>query len=109
MARMIALYCLLGLLLSGCATAGRHDPWLSQDKFLHLAASGSIAAGTARLARTEGLSRSEARGSAIFITLSIGAGKEAYDQEVKRTFWSWRDMAWNALGAVLGSLAATAD
>ena len=42
--------------------------------------------------------------------LVVGAGKEAYDQRVKGTGWSWRDMAWNLLGALVGSqLALAAD
>ena len=42
------------------------------------------------------------------MAVSFGAGKELYDRNVKNTYWSWKDLAWDLAGAVAGALAATA-
>ena len=41
----------------------------------------------------------------ISTTFVIGSGKEWYDKKVKKTLFSWKDMAWNIAGGTLGSFA----
>jgi uncharacterized protein YfiM (DUF2279 family) len=38
-------------------------------------------------------------------TLGLGTGKELYDREIKRTYFSGKDLAWDLIGALLGSFA----
>lgn len=99
--------CLLLMLGAGCASSvPAHDPWFGQDKAYHFAGAAVIGATTTFAAHEGHLSDGQTIALAIPVTLAIGAGKEAYDRNVKGTFWSWRDMAWNAAGAVVGSMLA---
>ena len=97
----------LGLLaavvaLSGCASLQR-DRWLGADKLKHLAAGTAIAAGSTYAAREAGADIEDARAIGVTMVITVGAGKELYDRDVKKTFWSWQDMSWNLIGALLGS------
>ena len=96
-------------LLAGCAHPRGADPWFGRDKIAHAAVSGVIAAGTAEWALREGYSAPEARARAMLTVVLVGAGKETWDASAKpRGIWSWRDMAWNLFGGLLGGLAVTA-
>lgn len=92
---------LLMAVCCGCANI-RQDPWWSRDKAAHLAASAAIAAAATQTAIDAGEHESRAHAQAVGVVLVIGAGKEVYDRGVGGTGWSWRDMAWNLLGGVLG-------
>jgi len=96
-------------LIAGCAHPRSGDRWLARDKFAHAAVSGAIAAGTAEWSLREGYSAPEARARAMLTVVLVGAGKQTWDAGVKpRGFWSWKDMAWNVFGGLLGGLAVTA-
>ena len=93
------------VLMLGCATLpAEQDPWLGEDKAKHFFASAVIAGGTTAIALNQDVSDGEAIAIALPFTLSLGVGKEAYDSEVKGTGWSWRDLAWDLFGAVVGGL-----
>ena len=91
------------LALAGCATApAARDPWFGQDKFKHFGISAGIAGAAAAIGANNGLEDGEAFVPALGLTLALGAGKEAYDAGVKKTFWSWRDLTWGLLGGLAG-------
>lgn len=82
------------------------DDWYGIDKLAHFSVSAAIAAGVTNYKERHGSSGCAAARMGFAITLSIGAGKELYDKKIKKTFWSWEDMTWDAIGATVGSLAA---
>lgn len=90
------------LLCSGCASAPQ-DAWWGHDKAAHLAVSATLGAVVAQASLASGEDPSRAQAQALGVVLVVGAGKEAYDQSGGGSGWSWRDMAWNLLGGLLGS------
>lgn len=78
------------------------DPWIARDKAFHFDASLGIAATTYALASWK---LTDSRGYALAIaggtTLAIGAAKEGADALGLGTP-SWRDFAWDAIGALAG-------
>jgi putative lipoprotein len=108
----ILLFLLLVFFLTACAVTaqnkthqGRRDAWFGEDKVYHFFASSIIGAAATKVA----LNNQAAPCDAVFIGISssfvIGAGKEWYDLKVKKTFFSWKDMAWDIAGGTLGSFA----
>lgn len=99
------------LLQAGCRTpAPIDDPWFARDKALHFVGS-AILAGTAYAALANNPDAIDAPEAplAFGFALSFGVAKEAYDQNIKRTFWSWRDLAWDVAGAAAGCAIIAAD
>ncbi len=90
-----------GILLCGCAS-GR-DSWTGQDKLLHLGVAAAISGGVTYAGMQGGDDRSDASFKGIGVVLLLGAGKEARDHCEDGNFWSWKDMAWNVGGALLGA------
>lgn len=83
----------------------REDPWLAMDKFLHLAASASITGLSYHVYHCQ---YHNAVDPSICFSLSIatasGVGKELYDVKIRRTGWSWKDIAADGIGIALGYL-----
>ena len=79
-----------------------HDPWFSQDKFLHFSACAAISGLTYHF-YVNRLNRDEERGKvyAISLTALVGLGKEIYDKQRKGHF-SCKDLVWDALGLAVG-------
>lgn len=79
------------------------DPWFSPDKGQHLLGSMILTVGTGRacqrFAHTNG---SQARVIGVTFTMSLGAGKEIWDYFHPGHDASWKDLAADAVGAVLG-------
>jgi putative lipoprotein len=91
------------ILLGGCATMGPpNDRWTGQDKAKHFVASASIAAATTAVVNRQDPDTHRDLPIAVGVTLSFGVGKEAYDLNVGGTGWSWKDLAWDLLGALTG-------
>jgi len=89
--------------LTGCATASpQNDSWFGRDKAEHFLAAGLISGAATVIADKRGMDKDESFYFAFGITLSLGAGKEAYDLKVRKTGWSWKDLAWDTLGALAG-------
>ncbi|RJR18053.1 MAG: hypothetical protein C4581_06770 [Nitrospiraceae bacterium] len=89
--------------LTGCATATpQDDSWFGRDKAKHFLASGLISGTATVIADKQGMNRDESFYFAFGTTLSLGAGKEAYDLKIRKTGWSWKDLFWDALGALAG-------
>ncbi len=94
---------------TGCASfrrCGRDDSWLGQDKARHFAATALIGGGVTLLADDETDSAAAIGWSTAVAT---GVAKEVYDLRVKKTCFSWKDLAWDIIGASVGvSIAAWA-
>jgi len=89
--------------LTGCATASpQNDSWFGRDKAKHFLAASVISGAAAVIADKRGMDTDESFYFAFGITLSLGAGKEAYDLKIRNTGWSWNDLVWDTLGAVAG-------
>jgi putative lipoprotein len=97
---MIAL---VGAFACGCASKPA-DPWWGRDKAAHFTVSAALSAAMTHLAMEAGESGPRAHAEAVAAVLVLGAGKEAYDSRSGGTGWSWRDMSWNLLGALLGGV-----
>jgi putative lipoprotein len=96
---------ILMLFLAGCATANHPDDhWFARDKAYHFAAASAIGAGATWAAGHEAAEPVIGVG----VAMAFGAGKELYDRDVKKTYWSWKDFAWDFVGAVAGSALAAA-
>jgi putative lipoprotein len=111
------LFLLLVFSLTACAVTAqhnthqhkthqhKHDAWFGEDKAYHFFASSVIGAAATKVA----LNNQAAPCDAVIIGISssfvIGAGKEWYDLKVRKTFFSWKDMAWDIAGGTLGSFA----
>lgn len=93
----------LSVLFTGCATIKPpRDLWIGKDKVYHFCVSALVAGTATAVARNQGLDNTESRQKALYIASSIGAGKEAYDKYLKKTFWSWKDLVWDFLGYLGG-------
>ncbi|MDR4509125.1 MAG: DUF2279 domain-containing protein [Candidatus Brocadiaceae bacterium] len=91
---------------TGCATGNRKDTaWHGKDKLFHFVAAGCIGALGSRIAENNGASKDEAALTGISFALGFGACKELYDAYGKKTFWSWKDVAWDGFGGITGSIA----
>lgn len=91
--------------LSLCAAAGKCASMeIKRDKLKHLLVSLAIGAAGAAAARDHGARTCQAARIGIGVGLMFGAGKEYYDLRYKRTYWSWGDLFWDAVGATAGSM-----
>jgi putative lipoprotein len=99
--------------LSACATATHHsqnthkirDTWFGEDKLYHFLTASVIGAAATKVAVNNQAAPCDAMFIGISATLVIGTGKEWYDMRVKKTLFSWKDMAWNLAGSSVGSFA----
>lgn len=91
------------VLVTGCATASpQNDSWFGRDKAKHFLTAGLISGAAAVIADKQGGDSQESFYFAFGTTISLGAGKEVYDLKIRKTGWSWKDLAWDALGALTG-------
>jgi len=94
-------------MLSGCATQQKKntdDAWFAKDKYTHFLLSTAISAAIANAAKNNGNENCDAALIGFSVTLTLGAAKETYDKRKKGTFYSYRDMVWDAAGSATGSL-----
>ncbi len=82
----------------GNLTPPSPDPWWGVDKAWHLTVSHTL---TNLLHAHGGVSC----GQAVSITVGVGMLKEWVDRRFRGTGFSWRDLFWDAVGAVMGCLA----
>jgi len=97
-------------LFTGCANTlgSSDDAWFGQDKALHFGCAAIIGTGGSLIAKHP-YKASDTTATVIGFTCAMGMGtwKEWYDLRVKRTYWSWKDFFWDAIGAIAGSFAGT--
>jgi putative lipoprotein len=99
-ARMLFL---LFFLHAGCTSIRPcQDGWWGRDKAGHFAVGGLMGAGTALAGRDNEWNDAETGSATLGIVAVAGFGKELYDQEIKKTCWSWKDWTWNLAGAMAG-------
>lgn len=85
------------------------DPWVSLDKALHFSASAALAGGGYGLGALASDHAPTCLALGAALALSAGAAKEAFDAAGHGTP-SWRDLAWNVVGATFGlALALSVD
>lgn len=79
-----------------------HDPWLSQDKFLHFSVSAAITGYSyyGAVGKLD-MHRGTAKTVSVSLTALIGIGKELYDKKKKGLF-SWKDLFWDGAGITVG-------
>lgn len=97
---MNACLVMLGLMLACAGQTPPEDPWLAEDKLQHFALSFAATAlgyGVARVAIEPRGARAAAGGAA----LAAGVAKEVADVRAG-TFFSFRDLAWDAAGVAVG-------
>lgn len=90
------------VILSGCAGAPR-ESWWGEDKLKHLGVATALSATATYAAVEAGQDGEEAQVRGIGVVLVLGAAKEGYDSGQANNRWSWKDMAWNVVGALVGS------
>ncbi|MFN7981951.1 MAG: hypothetical protein U0Q11_08850 [Vicinamibacterales bacterium] len=91
----------LVVLLSAVSARAGDDPWFAHDKALHAAAGAALGAGgygTGALVFTSTRARI---GVGLGVALGAGAAKEWHDRGGRGTP-SWRDFAWDGVGAAAG-------
>lgn len=90
---------------SGCASL-RHagDPWLGRDKAQHFAICGLAGAAGALAARQADRPDGQAFGIGMGVAMGLGVGKETVDARIRRTYFSGKDLVWDLLGGMAGSL-----
>jgi uncharacterized protein YfiM (DUF2279 family) len=81
------------------------DFWLGRDKFFHWGASAVLAVSAYGVYHFIGrLSDNESMALASTATLTIGLAKEDFDTYVKKSFFSYKDLAADGVGIVTGLL-----
>lgn len=90
---------------TGCASL-RHDgdPWWGEDKAQHFAVCGLAGAAASFAARNNDFSDGRSFLIGAGVAVGLGVGKETYDARVKRMYFSGKDLVWDLLGGVAGSL-----
>lgn len=92
---------LLTLVLLAPAARADDDPWLGRDKALHFGVSASLAAGTYGVTAAAGGTRGLSLGLGAGVAAAAGIGKETLDLAGYGDP-SWKDLAWDAIGLVVG-------
>jgi|GEM_PF-668221 len=106
--KTVLLVCLL-VLAGGCASFNRPgDDWFANDKAMHFGAAAMLSGGTTLACEKDNPDDDGNIAIGVGVAMAFGAGKEWYDLSVKRTYWSWKDFIWDAVGAVAGGLVASA-
>jgi putative lipoprotein len=104
----LILALLLSILCFGCANQkARNNDWYGIDKAAHFGISAAVAASVTNYAESRGKQPCHAAGIGLSVSLAVGASKEWYDKQIKKTFWSWEDLTYDLLGGSIGALAAS--
>jgi uncharacterized protein YfiM (DUF2279 family) len=94
----------LALVLAFSLSAPSGDRWFARDKAKHFVAAALIQSVSYAAFREVGARRTSALWQATAVTAAASLGKEAFDRHQGRLF-SVRDLAWDAGGAGMASLA----
>lgn len=77
---------------------------MKTDNLLHILASFGVAALIATLIANTGANTLGACLSGFLGGMACGLGKEYGDSKAQGNKWSWKDIGWDAVGAVVGCL-----
>jgi uncharacterized protein YfiM (DUF2279 family) len=91
---LATLMILAGLAGSAEACSRYHDDWGGSDKAAHFGVSAALGVGASRL--------SSDPWTAFGLALAPGVAKEIYDSQQDCKRFSWKDLAWDAVGAYVG-------
>lgn len=81
------------------------SPWLGSDKPMHLIGSAYLVYWNYHLAsEVFEYSHQNSLMFSVSLTSFLGTGKELSDKYIKKTRFSWHDMAYNAAGIAIGVL-----
>lgn len=89
------------LLLTGCSHMA-NDKWAGQDKAQHFIASAMLSAAGNEYGQHQGWSRDASAGFGFMFSVGLGASKESWDSRAAGSGWSWKDFAWDVVGAATG-------
>lgn len=92
---------LFPLMLSGCSHMA-NDAWTGQDKAQHFIASAMLAAAGNEYALHQNLSHDRSAAYGFMFSVGLGVGKELWDSRPSGSGWSWKDFAWDIVGATTG-------
>jgi len=82
-----------------------YDSWTAPDKFDHLLLSAMLSSSTYLQMKVHHNEPDAALAASLGLTLTLGVGKELYDV-MHPGHPSWKDLAADALGALIGALVA---
>ncbi len=99
--KVMLLIITLSLLI--VSTLQARSPWLGKDKAMHFLTSAYLTYWSYGISH-DILGETENRSLVLSVSLTtfLGAGKELSDKHIKKTRWSWYDMAYNGAGIVFG-------
>ena len=101
--KLKVLSLLLLILIISITSLQANSPWLGRDKAMHFLTSAYLTYWNYGWSH-DVMEQSE--NSSLFFSISLtsflGFGKEFSDQHIKKTGWSWQDMAYNGAGIVFG-------
>ena len=99
------IFLVLIVTLALCSVLNARSEWLGRDKPMHFVTSAFMTYWSYGMSR-DILDQSENNSLIISVSLTsmLGAGKELSDKHIKRTRWSWHDMAYNGAGILFGVL-----
>jgi uncharacterized protein YfiM (DUF2279 family) len=80
------------------------DPWFSEDKLMHFAASFAATTLAASAARSAGLDRGGSTVAGAIAAGGVGVWKEIEDHRRPGGFFSTRDLVWDAAGIAAAAL-----
>jgi putative lipoprotein len=101
--RFALAFVVVGFPFGGPPERPPEDRWFARDKAMHFATSAVLQSVGYTLLRSNGLERRDAAWTAGAATLSVGVGKELWDQRSGGTF-SWKDLAADGAGAGAGAV-----
>ena len=79
--------------------------WFGKDKFAHLSYSAFLTYWSYGMSK-DILNKDDVNSTFISISIPLGLGfmKEYSDKKFKKTGWSWKDLSYDVLGIVAGSM-----
>lgn len=100
--RHLFLIIILTTEITGCAFEQDKSDWFGADKFKHFTVSTAMSAGFTHLAE-KNQPDCLALATGTSLSISVGLGKEWYDRDVRKTYWSQKDFFWDVMGSLFGS------
>lgn len=88
--------------MSGCAFEQDKSNWFGADKFKHFTVSTVMSAGFTHFAEKH-QPECVAFATGTSLSISVGLGKEWYDKNIRKTYWSQKDFFWDVIGSLFGS------
>ena len=88
-------------------TAVARDSWFGIDKIKHFFLSAFIESVSFSALQAAHVKRRPALSAAIGVTAAVGVAREIHDKRTPGKWFSYRDLAWDALGIAAGAAVLT--